>query len=236
MDETQWLTCNDPQPMLHHLRRRPSVRKLRLFAVAGCRRIWPLLTDARSRRAVEVAEQFADGRLGKRELAAARGDLKAEDRSELRAKVLADAEAGGDPEDVAEARARAWAAAWCAANYVARARARDAAGLVDIAVAVAQSWGRAGRADQASLLRDIFGNPFRRVAVDRSWLAWKGGLIPSLAQAMYDERRFANLPILADALEDAGCHHAGILDHCRRPGEHVRGCWVADLVLGRGPP
>jgi hypothetical protein len=52
-----------------------------------------------------------------------------------------------------------------------------------------------------------------------------------LAQVIYDERRFADLPILADALEEAGCTNTDILDHCRLPGEHVRGCWVVDLIL-----
>jgi hypothetical protein len=84
-----------------------------------------------------------------------------------------------------------------------------------------------------SAIRDIFGNPFRPVAVDPDWLTWNGGTVPKLAQAIYDQRRFQDLPILADALEEAGCTNADILNHCRQPGEHVRGCWVVDLVLGK---
>jgi hypothetical protein len=83
---------------------------------------------------------------------------------------------------------------------------------------------------QVGLLRDIFGNPFRPVAVDP---AWRTATVVSLAQAIYDERAFDRLPILADALEDGGCTNADVLDHCRQPGEHVRGCWVVDLVLGK---
>jgi hypothetical protein len=82
-------------------------------------------------------------------------------------------------------------------------------------------------------LRDIFDNPFRPVPVDPSWLTWNDGTIPRLAQTIYHERRFADLPVLADALEEAGCTNADFLDHCRRPGVHVRGCWVIDLLLAK---
>jgi len=83
---------------------------------------------------------------------------------------------------------------------------------------------------QAALLRDIFGNPFRPVTADTSWLT---PTMSKLAQAIYNERRFQDTPDLADALEDAGCMIREILDHCRGPGPHVRGCWVVDLVLGK---
>src|SRR5581483_3527580 len=80
------------------------------------------------------------------------------------------------------------------------------------------------------LLREIFGNPFRPVTVNSTWLTSN---VISLAQTIYDERAFDRMPILADALEDAGCTNAEILQHCRQPGEHVRGCWVVDLLLGK---
>jgi len=80
------------------------------------------------------------------------------------------------------------------------------------------------------LLRDIFGNPFRPVAFDP---AWRTATATSLAEAIYADRAFDRLPILADALEDAGCTSADVLEHCRQPGEHVRGCWVVDLVLAK---
>ena len=78
------------------------------------------------------------------------------------------------------------------------------------------------------LLRDIFGNPFRPVTVN---LVWRSASVVSLAQAIYEERAFERLPILGDALEDAGCANADILAHCRGPGPHVRGCWVVDHLL-----
>jgi hypothetical protein len=87
---------------------------------------------------------------------------------------------------------------------------------------------------QVDLLRDIIGNPFRTVEVNPAWLAWNDGTVRNMAEAIYEERTFDQMPILADALEDAGCDNAEILHHCRQPGVHVRGCWVSDLLLGKG--
>jgi hypothetical protein len=86
------------------------------------------------------------------------------------------------------------------------------------------------RSDLAALFRDIFGNPFRPVAFDPSW---RTEAVVALARGMYESRDFAPMPVLADALEDAGCADADILAHCRGDGPHVRGCWVVDLVLGK---
>jgi hypothetical protein len=92
-----------------------------------------------------------------------------------------------------------------------------------------------GKERLCALLRDIFGLlPYRPVALDRTWLTWRDGTISKLAQAIYDERAFDRLPILADALVDAGCTDEAILGHCRGPGPHIRGCWVVDLLLGKG--
>jgi hypothetical protein len=91
---------------------------------------------------------------------------------------------------------------------------------------------------QAGLLRDVFGNPFRRVSPDPGW---RPSTVVRLAEAAYDERQLpsghldpARLAVLADALEAAGCDNPEILAHLRGPGPHVRGCWGLDLVLGRG--
>ena len=90
--------------------------------------------------------------------------------------------------------------------------------------------GRGRDARAANIVRDIFGNPFRSVSFDP---AWRTSTVVALAQQMYDSRDFSAMPILGDALQDAGCDHADILDHCRSAGSHVRGCWVVDLVLGK---
>ncbi len=83
---------------------------------------------------------------------------------------------------------------------------------------------------QAAILRDIFGNPFRTAPLDPVWLT---STVVALAEGIYADRAFDRMPILADALQDAGCDNDDILNHCRQPGEHVRGCWVVDLVLGK---
>jgi hypothetical protein len=84
------------------------------------------------------------------------------------------------------------------------------------------------------LLRDIFGPLlFLPVILDPAWLTWHDSLLVSMARQMYDSRDFSDMPVLGDALEEAGCTDADILNHCRQPGEHVRGCWVVDLLLGK---
>ncbi|WP_246523664.1 hypothetical protein [Gemmata palustris] len=88
----------------------------------------------------------------------------------------------------------------------------------------------AEKAYRLTLLRDIFGNPFRPVTFSPSW---RTSTAVALAAQMYESRDFSAMPILADALQDAGCDSADVLDHCRGPGPHVRGCWVGDLVLGK---
>jgi hypothetical protein len=84
---------------------------------------------------------------------------------------------------------------------------------------------------QASLLRDIFGNPFHPTGFD---LSWRTPTVAALVPAIYDGRAFDRMPELADALEQAGCREADILAHCRRAaGPHVRGCWVLDLLQAK---
>jgi hypothetical protein len=85
--------------------------------------------------------------------------------------------------------------------------------------------------DHAQILRDIVGNPFRPVTLDP---AWRTATVTSLAQAIYEERAFDRMPILADALEDAGCTEVALLQHCRSGAAHVRGCWAIDAVLEKG--
>ncbi|WP_216821010.1 hypothetical protein [Singulisphaera sp. GP187] len=87
-----------------------------------------------------------------------------------------------------------------------------------------------GPNEQLAAIRDIFGNPFRSVAFDPSWLT---SPVVSLAQGSYADRAFDRLPILANALEESGCNDADILTHCRGSGPHYRGCWVVDSLLGK---
>src|SRR5262249_2368797 len=98
--------------------------------------------------------------------------------------------------------------------------------------AVRSTRGQAPPGWQAELLREVFGNPYRHVPVDPLWLCQGEGCVAELARVLYEEERFEDLPILGDALEEAGCTDGALLDHCRRPDGHVRGCWALDTVLG----
>ena len=224
MTEAEWAVCVDPRRMLQFLHSKGSKRIWRLFAVACVRRVEPLMRDPRSRLAVEVAERFADGEATGEELNAAHEQAEA-------AAHQAHYEAYMD-----EARARfRWDATY-EAFYIA-AQAADAAvqcAAADISeanggptVVIAESL------QLPDLLREVFGNPFRWITIDAAWPAWNDGAIPKMAQGIYDGRAFGRLQLLADALEEAGCDNADILSHCRSGGEHVRGCWVVDLLLGK---
>ena len=214
MNEAQWLASPDSLGMLRYLGKKASGRKLRLFAVACVRRIEGLLSDERSRRAAALAERYADRQVKRQELRAA--------AQEARAAANALYAATGDN--------HAALAATEAAAYTAPRAAYAAANFAESALG---EWRSQERAAQAGLLRCVFGNPFRRPAVRRTWLAWEGGTVGKLAQAVYDERAFERLPLLADALEDAGCADPELLGHLRGPGPHVRGCWAVDLLLGK---
>jgi hypothetical protein len=99
---------------------------------------------------------------------------------------------------------------------------------------------RAIRIRQCAWLREIFGDPFRHASVAPDWLTWQGGTVVKLARAAYEDQSLpagtlANdrLAVLADALEEAGCMDGQILGHLRGGGEHYRGCFAIDLLLGK---
>jgi len=93
---------------------------------------------------------------------------------------------------------------------------------------------RAEIREQAHLLREVIGNPFRPIHINESWLTWNEGLVTRIARAIDEEQSFDGMPILADALEEAGCHDSEILTHCRQHDNHVHGCWLIDALTGRG--
>jgi hypothetical protein len=221
MTEAEWLACADPQKLLAFLRGRASDRKLRLFACA-CYRMRGGFGGDRARGAAEVAERYADGLATPGELEAARRDAGAN---------FAQAEVSY------QGALASFGAYYDAADEYAAA----GAALASTAPAVGNAAGLSGEAAydfrgdyDALLLRDVFGNPFRPPpAIDPAWLAWNGGTVRKLAEAIYDDRSFDRLPVQADALEDAGCADAELLGHLRGPGPHVRGCWALDLILGK---
>jgi hypothetical protein len=202
--EADWLSCADPAAMLHFLRLRASDRKLRLFAAACCRLVWDHLPGPLAREAVETAERYADGLAGDDEREAA--------RRALHQAAAAERGARGRLTQAAAELLRARPSARLVAE---RARTGRGASLLP--------------ARQCGLLRDLFGDPFGRVIV--APLREAAPAAGELAETIDRGRAFERLPELADALERAGCRHPAALAHCRRPGEHARGCWVLDAVL-----
>jgi hypothetical protein len=224
MTEAEWVACTvadqDTGAMWEYLRGKGSPRRLRLFACACCRRIELALTDPRSRRAVDVAEKFVDGSAPERELVTAWNNACwAADEID---------DALPEEDDYSPAYYAALAAHYCAIPTVPKGDyAAEAAHAAFYALRAVETPGEAEA--QGRLLCDILGRP-ASVVPNSFWLSHT---VLALAQVIYDDRDFADLPVLADALADAGCTDAAILDHCRVTGPHTRGCWVVDLILGK---
>jgi hypothetical protein len=237
MTEAEWLACRDPAAMLPGLDPCRWDRKLRLFACACCRRVWPAMPEERGRRLVELSERYADGQTS---------------YQELRAAVEAPTTAGSRWDPINHAAELATACS--AASYLASAEdyARAAQGIVavrgreatpgrltgpplsPVEIVARATAERAEREAQCGVLRDVVGPfLFRQVRLDPLWLAWNDSVSVQLTRSVYERRDFDRLPILADALEDAGCVDADLLSHLRGPGPHVRGCWALDLILGK---
>jgi hypothetical protein len=260
MNETDWQGGGDVTAMLDELGDRLSVRKLRLFCVACVRRVWGQVTNPQSRRAVEVAERFAEGRATEAERAQAEEQARyaSYDDSyfqipalqavvhilawDIRTGRQAPAPAEGEdpvaPEDLEELAPEEVPAggvreALRALVQLAGLHAREGAAFPGEEIALGREAVLQENAAQAALLREMVGNPYRPVVLHPLWLHWSDQLIPNLARVLLDERRFDDLPILADALEDAGCDDRSLLDHLRSGCPHYPGCWALDLILGQ---
>ena len=225
MTEAEWLACEEPGPMLKRLRRKASARKLRLWACACCRYIAYLMVEE-GERAIETVERYADGEATLEDLAITRQAIEPYIGGEGAEEVLS-------PLTSANVAVAVEGVLWGVSVHSASAVE------VSIEASGPDSESFFGTPDQAraeanrhcvAVLREIFGNPFRPVVADPRWLTPN---VVDLARTIYDERAFERLPILADALMDAGCDSADILAHCRSEGPHARGCWVVDLILGK---
>ena len=230
MTETEWLTAITFDHMAVELGphwERLSGREKWLFATACCRRVWHLMHDDRSRRTIEVRERYADGLVTNAELEDAIG-AAALARNEAKA-FLRDRDLSEPFDQYGAEFGPVWAAAAAATNWItAVAFSANAASCGPAAERRATL--ASERAAQCGLLRDVVGNPFRPVEVDPDW---RTEAVVALARAIYDDRAFDRLPVLADALDDAGCDNADLLGHLRNPAlTHVRGCWAVDLLLG----
>lgn len=223
MSEEEWLHGINRTAMMNWLRRRGTQRQFYLAGCAAVRRFWDQLPDQPYRNLIRLVEQYADGLLNPEDLRRAHRAAETEafeDNLELqnqgmRTRRLSKRMAPVFAAVHASMAEAAWEAAISAMEAAQRAEKR------------ATAW-----AEQCAILRDIFGNPFRPApAVDPSWLAWHEATVPRIAQSLYEQHRFESLPILADALEEAGCDNAALLDHCRLPAKHVRGCWLLDSLL-----
>ncbi len=225
MTEAQWLTATDPAALLTLSMEETHERKVWLFGCACCRRIWGLLIHPSSRFAVEVAERYAEGVTGRSDLDIAAGGAR-----------LASNLAREDAEPFASATDPSPASYEVAAHaaYKLSHPARPVGWLLmrETAEAASIASGQPSEdAVQTEFIRDIFGNPFRPVAFSPEW---RTSTAIAIAQQMFESRDFSAMPILADALQDAGCDNDDILNHCRDEKQvHVRGCWVVDLVLGK---
>jgi hypothetical protein len=241
MTHEEWLACDYVEALSGELEFRASPRKLWLFGAACLRRVWRLLDNEAARLAVEVTEQYVDARISRREfidcLTNAELDLGEglwlgplplgfcdcpycmeiqEDQWER---------TGGMPRRVEDgARNPSWAAA--RAVFHARELVAWETGPKSESAVSAEEQA------QHALLLDLL-IPERAPRIDPAWVYSGGAAVLRVARAIYDERAFDRMPILADALEDFGCIESALLDHLREPGVHIRGCWVLDQILGR---
>jgi hypothetical protein len=219
--ELDWLSSDDPDAMLAALGEGLSERKKRLFACACCRRVLSRIPDGRACAALEVSEAFADGAATSEQLAAAYA---------VAWEVYEAAMSSGEPEEpFTEAVEQACGAALGDVAEVAQEARLDPA-LDDEPSAADRRFTRRERKAQADLIRDIFGGPPSPPAPPPGWLT---PAVLALARGIYEGRAFDRLPVLADALQDAGCEDERVLGHCRGPGPHVRGCWLVDCILGK---
>lgn len=233
MTNAEWLTSSDPSAMLKLIRSVVSARKLRLFACACVREVWSLLGEPHLQQCVDLSEQFADDLI----------DAETLRQQDERVAVLA---LKADlPQTMSTPRLAAARAAWRTTQLDAFSAAETASALVQMSfapwqfspqgeilnhgdnVAKAES-----RRRQAELLRSIVGNPFTPIQLQPEWLTWNDGLVPRIASEIYEQGRFEEMPVVADALQDAGCDVALLLDNLRRVVP-VRGNWTLDLILDR---
>jgi hypothetical protein len=241
MTEAEWLACENPSRMLSFLQEKASSRRFWLFAVAGAELATQVLPEDVRQEIVRVGVGLAEGtapheeRLRTWNFAQDRKERCIAEQKFFRAAILRD-----------------WQHVLVGPGVRSPGGTAEESGIVQNGLGAAQERGfRAARwvislqsypptpldaAYQTSLcatLREVFGNAHCRVSCHPDWLHWNDHFVAELAAVIYRERTFDRLPILGDALEDAGCTDEAILKHCRQPGPHVPGCWVVDLLLGK---
>jgi len=237
MTKQEWRECGKPDELLKYLMKssahRGMTRKARLFVCACCRLVWDSL-ETYERKAVEIGERFADTQTTPDDLHNARDLIRlnkpAWASSDSDCVVIASASC--------ESNSRLWDTAEQAAARVTQWRTRLALG--PDAYQPNNDWRRYQarfRSELCDVLRCLFCNPLAPPRpLTPSLLTWNEGAVLKIAQTLYENRHFDELPILADALEEAGCTDREILVHLRKDGVHVRGCWVVDYLLNKPCP
>ncbi len=228
LSEAEWRETPFPAELLRHAGWRHPGR-LRLFACHCCRRLGPLIKRESIRAALDTAERFADGLATAEELAAGWREVR---------RALGGAPIGTRWEWSLDAVLHA--ASPTLTDYDLSAAARNVANClgsdwIDPAAhdGREQALFKLERPDemrvQCAILRDLF--PWREPPLAPAWLRWQGGEVPRLAEAIRAEERWDHLPVLADALEEAGCADDAVLQHARAGGPHFKGCWLVDGLL-----
>jgi len=239
MTEEEWFTEAWPNPMVRHLFKLGYLatdRRFSFFALSCARAAWPALVDERSRHAVDVAERYLVGLAIEVEFDRAKEDSQLVRDATLHLQKSGTESETKDSNGYPTAYAAAMAA-WVAWRAVVGEYHLDMLAKVRDSLAMSGAYYpdwtqiRPLVLGLSHVVRDIFGNPFRPGAVDAAWLT---STVVQLARGIYEDRAFDRMPILADALQDAGCDNDDVLSHCRdESATHVRGCWVVDLLLGK---
>jgi hypothetical protein len=223
MTGSEWAKTTGIARMLAVPRVAADERRLRLFGVACCRQVPDWAGDGRVVRGLAAGEEFADGALSKKDLEKRYAAIHGRYNRILASPAVRNSKVGS-------AEASFLLACMYALAPSDPRMARHAADRLTNAPEYPRAHPPARRRLFPRLLRDIFGDPFRPAPFPPRW---RTDTAVSLARQMYETREFSAMPILADALQDAGCDSDAVLTHCREPGVHVRGCWVVDLVLGK---
>jgi hypothetical protein len=249
MTRDDWFSCSDFDSLSAELSAYPD-RKLHLLTAALLRRVWDLLPCDHTRFAVDATEKFVDGRISARELAWVRSQasLEAGDglwlacgfwmdlnliycpecswwEPEEEAYHIRVAKHGGILDGVLQGLDDP---AWIAASAVFYARLLEDRAAPPGDSGAAAAWEQRG---QFAVVRDILGETSPSAPLAPEWFT---STVLALVRDIHRDQAFDRLPILADALQDAGCDDEGVLTHCREVTGHVRGCWAVDLALGIG--
>ena len=209
MTPQEWQQSDSVRAMFDHLvrNRKNAPQKLRLLTAACCRLLWDRIPEGPCRKAVEVAERYAIEEASEVDLRSARRSIPRHRGRSLSAGCRADI-------------------TWLVEHALYENSSTDMI-CFDLAMVSIGS----NRLDfLPALIRDIFGpNPEEPVIFDPNWLTSD---VVAMARGMFETNDFSAMPILADALQDAGCENEAILNHCRGDGPHVRGNWVVSGILG----